>query len=351
LTTAVVHTVAWTTADVNLVLVGLALPRIRVLSPVITRPLTSRLSAMDTIRRNPFTAGSIAMMLFVGLATGALFSRVSAHPWGDDVSYGLPAFADGRMWTLITGAFFAVTPLCYVAVIGSFALLTGFAERRLGTYRTVLACVYSHTAGILGAASLVAVGLGDRWSDAIDVGFSAGAMGAAAIATATLPRRRQRFVRAGLLGYCVVALLVLHQLADLEHLVAVLAGLPLGRTFLRFGRPTGPVPGAIADRAQHLLGAHGGGSLSWMTPGPAPATCWTARATSPTACTPASPSPSVTRSALRLGAPAPSPSSLTTAPAPASCRAASPSTRPRCRPLLAGATSRSPRTPSSTSVT
>ncbi len=107
------------------------------------------------IRRVPFTAGTIAVLVVIGLATGALFTRVSEHPWGDDVAYGLPAFAEGRLWTLITGAFFAVTPLCYAAVICSFALLAGFAERRLGTYRTVLACVYGHLVGVLGAALLV----------------------------------------------------------------------------------------------------------------------------------------------------------------------------------------------------
>jgi lysylphosphatidylglycerol synthetase-like protein (DUF2156 family) len=219
------------------------------------------------IRRAPFTAGTIAMLLVVGLATGALFTQISDHPWGDDVAYGLPAFTDGRLWTLITGAFFAVTPLCYVAVIGSFALLAGFAERRLGTYRTVLACVYGHLVGVLGAALLIAIGL-DRWSHAVDVGFSAGAMAAAAIATATLARPWRLLARTALLAYCLGALVLLAQLADVEHLVAVLAGLPLGGFFLRIGRSPAAVRGEDVDRAHELLTSHGGGSLSWMTTWP-----------------------------------------------------------------------------------
>src|SRR2546430_1618965 len=175
------------------------------------------------IRRIPFTAGTIVMLLVVGLSTGALFTRVSAHPWGDDVAYGLPAFTEGRLWTLVTGAFFAVTPLCYVAVIGSFALLAGFAERRLGTYRTVPACGLGHVAGVVGAALLIALGF-DQWSNAVDVGFSAGAMAAAAIASAALTRPWRLLARVALLTYCVAALAVLGQLADVEHLVAVLAG-------------------------------------------------------------------------------------------------------------------------------
>ena len=218
------------------------------------------------IRRIPFTAGTIAMLLVVGLATGALFTRVSEHPWGDDVAYGLPAFAEGRLWTLVTGAFFAVTPLCYLAVLGSFAVLAGFAERRLGTYRTVLACVFGHVAGVLGAALLVALGIGP-WTHAVDVGFSAGAMGAGAIATAALGRPWRLVARAALLAYCVGALVVLGQLADIEHLVAVLAGLAVGRFFLRLGR-TSVVDGETVDRAHALLAEHGGGSLSWMTTWP-----------------------------------------------------------------------------------
>jgi hypothetical protein len=110
-----------------------------------------------SVRRIPFTAGMITLLTLIGLVTGAMFTRVADLPWGADLAYGLPAFTDGRLWTLGTGAFFAVTPLCYVAVLGSFAVLAGFAEVRLGTYRAVLACLYGHLAGVLGAALLVAL--------------------------------------------------------------------------------------------------------------------------------------------------------------------------------------------------
>ncbi len=172
---------------------------------------------------------------------------------------------DGRVWTLVTGAFFAVTPLCYVAVIGSFAVLTGLAERRLGTRRAILACLYGHLVGILGAALLIAIGLGGhRWSHTLDVGFSAGAMAAAAIATATLSRHQRLLARAALLTYCVAAIALLGQLSDLEHLVAVLAGLPAGRFFLR----RDPNSNNDATRAHDLLAKYGGSSLSWMTTWP-----------------------------------------------------------------------------------
>lgn len=77
------------------------------------------------LRRIPFTAGAVVTMLLVGVISGALFTRVSDHPWGNDIAYGLPSLVDGRVWTLVTGALFAVTPLCYLAVIGSFLVLAG----------------------------------------------------------------------------------------------------------------------------------------------------------------------------------------------------------------------------------
>ncbi|MFL6140364.1 MAG: bifunctional lysylphosphatidylglycerol flippase/synthetase MprF [Labedaea sp.] len=219
---------------------------------------------MQSLRRTPFTACTVAVLVVIGLLTGAMFTRLTDHPWGDDVSYGLPAFRHGQLWTVITGMGFAATPLCYVALLGSFALFAGFTERRLGTARTMIACAYGQLTGVLGAAVLIMV-LDTPWQHSIDVGISAGTMAAAAIASASLARPWRLRVRVGLLAYCVTSLLVLRQLADLEHLVAVLTGLPVGRAFLR--RPAEDA-GHAPDRARTLLARYGGGSLSWMTTWP-----------------------------------------------------------------------------------
>jgi lysylphosphatidylglycerol synthetase-like protein (DUF2156 family) len=229
-----------------------------------------RRGTLAALRRIPFTVSGVAVMLIIGALAGTLAKRVADHPWGQDVAYGLPAFADGRWWTLITGSFFAVTPLCYVPVIASFALLVGFAERRLGTVRAVLACVYGHLVGVLGAALLLALGSGgwsERWAHTVDVGFSAGAMAAGAIATAALAPPWRLRARLALVAYCIGAIVLLGQLADVEHLIAVAAALPLGRAFLRLGKRRG-ASGAEVDRANELLTWHGGGSLSWMTTWP-----------------------------------------------------------------------------------
>src|SRR2546423_7466114 len=58
------------------------------------------------------------------------------------------------------------------------------------------------------------------------------------------------------------------QLANVDHLIAVLTGLISARFFLRTDRPRRPVPGEVMNRVHELLATHGGGSLSWMTTWP-----------------------------------------------------------------------------------
>jgi lysylphosphatidylglycerol synthetase-like protein (DUF2156 family) len=186
------------------------------------------------LRRIPFTLAVVALMLVAGLATGALWSSLPGSAWWGRVAYGLPALEAGRWWTPFTGSFFATTPLQYVAVAGGFLVLVGFAELRLGTRRTVLATVATHLAGVLGTAAVLWVTRGhgwpwaDRTSAFLDVGFSAGALGAAAAATATLRSPWRGRLRVALLTYGVVFFVYVGVLWDLEHLIAIVVGLALG---------------------------------------------------------------------------------------------------------------------------
>ena len=192
-------------------------------------------------RRTPFTLAVVAAMLVLGVATGALWSPLEGTDRFTSVAYGLPAFEAGRWATVVSGAFFALVPLQYVAVAGGFLVLCGFAELRLGTARAALAVVVSQVAGVLLAAGLLRLvdDVGWAWATAtaqvLDVGFSAGAVGAAAAASATLRvpwRGRLRFV---LLAYCLVNLLYVGALWDVEHMIAVLLGLAIGPPLA--GRP------------------------------------------------------------------------------------------------------------------
>ena len=214
------------------------------------------------LRRYPFTVGGLAVIVTLGVLFGTFVTQIADHPWAERLSYGVPAFADDRWWAVFTGAPFAITPLCYVAVLASFAAFVGFAEHRLGTAKTMAVWFTGHVAGVFGAIALVDA-TGSALVSAVDVGPSGGAMAAAAVVTATLSRRPRFWMRAGLLTYVVGSLFVVGHLADVVHLVAVAVALPLGPLFVRRSpRVTG------ADRAMDLLETHGGGTLSWMTTWP-----------------------------------------------------------------------------------
>jgi phosphatidylglycerol lysyltransferase len=201
-------------------------------------------TVVGVLRRIPFTLSVVGVMLVLGLATTSLWRALEDQALFQNVAYGLPAFAAGRVYTLVTGSLFALTPAQYLPVAGGFLLLAGWSEWRLGTRRAAIAVVVAQSAGILGAALLLwAVGgvhSGWPWaariSDDLDVGFSAGAMGAVAAASVTLLppwRARLRFV----LGlYAVIAFLYIGVLWDLEHLIGVSVGFLLG-PFLVGRRP------------------------------------------------------------------------------------------------------------------
>jgi lysylphosphatidylglycerol synthetase-like protein (DUF2156 family) len=202
-------------------------------------------TVLAVARQVPGTLSVVATMLVLGVLTGSLWQPLVERPLFEDVAYGLPAFADGRWYTLVSGAVFALTPSQYLAVAGGFLLLVGWSEWRLGTRRAAVAVVTTQAAGVLGAALALAMlgGTASRWDWAarvaadLDVGFSAGALGAVAAASATLLppwRGRLRFV---LSLYAVIAFLYVGVLYDVEHLLGVGAGLLLG-PFLVGRHPT-----------------------------------------------------------------------------------------------------------------
>jgi lysylphosphatidylglycerol synthetase-like protein (DUF2156 family) len=214
------------------------------------------------LRRHPFTVAGLLVIVTLGLLFGSFVTPLGEHAWGERLSYGVPAFADGRWWSVFTSVPFAITPLCYVAVLASFAAFVGLLEHRLGTVRTVTVWAIGHVAGVFGAIGLVDL-TGSALTSALDVGPSGGAMAAAAVLTATFSSRRRFWARATLIIYLIGSLLVIGHLADVVHLVAVAVALPLGPLFVRRATPV-----TASDQAIDLLETHGGGTLSWMTTWP-----------------------------------------------------------------------------------
>ncbi|MER7070554.1 DUF2156 domain-containing protein [Terrabacter sp. NPDC000476] len=200
------------------------------------------------LRRIPFTISVVGAMVVLGVVTTSLWRPLEDRDLFSTVAYGLPALQDGRWWTPVTGAFFALVPLQYVAVAGGALLLLGWSELRLGTRRTAAVSGVCHLAGVLGASLLLLPVATSSWSWAertattLDVGFSTGALGAVAAATVTLSPPWRGRARSALALYAVLFFLYIGLLWDLEHLIAILTGLAAGPFLVgrrpRLARPT-----------------------------------------------------------------------------------------------------------------
>jgi lysylphosphatidylglycerol synthetase-like protein (DUF2156 family) len=220
--------------------------------------------AATVVRRLPFTAGVVLVMLVVGTASGSLWAAASERPWFPEIAYGLPALTEGRWWTPLTGSFLALSPAFYVPVITSFVVFVGLTEWRLGTARTALICLAGQLVGVLGAAGTLFALQDSGWNWAAelattrDAGFSAGALACAAAVTAAVRSPWRLRIRAGLVVYVTASFLFLGSLADLEHLWAVALALPLGRRLVgtrAVGDPRGR--GTVSRREWRLLAATG----------------------------------------------------------------------------------------------
>ena len=185
------------------------------------------------VRRLPFTVTVTALMLIVGLVTGALWDAAADRSWFPRIAYGLPAFLDGAWWTPVTGPFFALEPGIYLPMVGSFVLLAGYTEFKLGTRITAVTVIGGQLIGVLGAAAVLLPLQFTNWAWAqelsghLDLGFSAGALAGLAVVSGTLRDPWRLRVRLALLAYVAISFVLIGALADLEHLIAVVAALIL----------------------------------------------------------------------------------------------------------------------------
>ncbi len=189
---------------------------------------------LDIARRVPYTASIALVMVVLGIVSHALWRPLSESGWWPHVAYGLPALEEGRWWTPVSGAFFARVPAQYIPVLGGYVVMAGFAEWRLGTRWTVITTVAGQVVGVLGAAGLLAILRTGGWDwavqtgRALDVGFSAGAICALVVAAMTLRAPWRARIVVAVLGYCIISLVWVGLVWDIEHMLAALLGLAIG---------------------------------------------------------------------------------------------------------------------------
>lgn len=205
-------------------------------TPRETAPPGPAAKAVATVRklarRVPFTATYVVVALVLAISLGTLWSPVEDKSFFPTVSYGLPALQDGNWLSLLWGCFFALNPVYYVYVVGFFAVLTGFAEWKLGTRRTVLLCFGYQFASVLIVALVFWLFKDSGWEWAVqrgtetDVGFSAGMLAVLSVATATVRPPWRLRLRLAIWTYVLFSIIFIGQMADAEHLVAVALSLP-----------------------------------------------------------------------------------------------------------------------------
>jgi phosphatidylglycerol lysyltransferase len=187
-----------------------------------------------SLRRMPLTVAATLVILGLAVATRCLWDPLAGRSLCRSLAYGLPAFEDGRGWTLATGALFAFQPAQYIPILLGFLAFGAFTEYRLGARKAAVAVAACHVFAVVGTAVLLLLvrNHGYQWATdlarQVDAGPSAGFLGAAAVASATLRPPWRGRVRVVLVMYVFLAAIHLGSLADVEHALAVAGGLLLG---------------------------------------------------------------------------------------------------------------------------
>lgn len=192
------------------------------------------MSVWAVARRLPFTLGFVGFSLILGVFTQTLWRPLQDQSWWTDIAFGAPAMADGRLWTVATGSFFAPYPLGYIPVIVFFVLPVGLCEWVLGTRRTALAWTLLQIVGIIGGGYLMLALAQTDWTWAqqvasqYDVGSSGGALGAAMLVSAAVRQPWRARLRLVVLGYIAISFVFFGFVYDIEHAVGALVGLAAG---------------------------------------------------------------------------------------------------------------------------
>lgn len=186
------------------------------------------------IRRVPFSITLAIVLLGTSIAAGTAIgtaSEVTASTWAAGV---LTTIEAGRWWTVGTALVIAFDPFQLVFGVLASVLLLGIAERRMGTWRTIVAFVATGMVGVaLGTVVQWLGSLAGEWwatGTAADLTLDplTGIVGALMASTAfmgTLWRRRIRIVT---VAFILVFVLYDGDSSNVYRLIAAIAGYLLG---------------------------------------------------------------------------------------------------------------------------
>ncbi len=205
---------------------------------------------------------SLAVLLVPAVATWIARRALGADATDGDVmelGYGLPPLLDGRVWTLLTGAF--VAPSLTVSLVPSFSFVAVvLLEHEARHARTLLAFLGGQ---ILGVALALLVtwpldsvdgAFAGEMTDTVDFGFSVGGFAALGMWTCYLRAPLRRPLRWGISGYLACQLVFSGLIFDVSHPIGWTLGIVGGSRLMRPDRPDDAALRVPRDVGWILLG-------------------------------------------------------------------------------------------------
>lgn len=180
----------------------------------------------QVVLRFPLTLAAVCLLLVIGIVSQGLWRSVEDASWFDSVAYGVPAFQDGRWWTVFLGPWFGLTPAQNISLVLLAGAGLGVGEWRLGARRTALTAAAGQLVGVLATCGFLALGKSVEWewatrvAEVLDVGCTTAVVAVLAASTATVKSPWRLRTRILLCSYVIVSFLFLGRFADLTHLFA-----------------------------------------------------------------------------------------------------------------------------------
>ncbi len=191
------------------------------------------------IRRVPFSIALAVLLIVTAIATGTFFGAAS-HETASTWAAGVTTTIDGgRWWTVATALVIPFDPFQLVFGVLAAVLLLGVAERRMGTWRTIVAFLVTGCLGVAIGTGLQWVGslAGEWWAagTAADLTLDplAGIVGALITATAFMGMLWRRRIRVITLAFILVFVLYDGDSSNAYRLAAAIVGLFLGALLTR----------------------------------------------------------------------------------------------------------------------
>lgn len=186
------------------------------------------------IRLVPFSIALGVILVLTAAVTGTMFgsaTEATTRAWAAGV---ITTIQNGEWWTVVTALFIPFDPFQLVFGLLAALFLLGIAERRMGTWRAILAFVVTGVIGVALGTLVQWLGslAGEWWATgtATDLTLDplTGVVGALITATAFMGALWRRRIRIVTLAFILVFVLYDGDSSNVYRLIAAVAGLFLG---------------------------------------------------------------------------------------------------------------------------